>query len=324
MEGLVFGGWDAAEGGVEAVGVEPGDVLDDRELELGLGAPDAIADQFGLDGVNGLLSAEPGVRPRLALADTRSGPTPKRTSSNETSVSRTDPDAKLRGKPGQRPRLVHRGQVAVDPKARCVVACLGEQAVGFEGDAVDLLLDRARFACPDLVSVGADQGFAAERVWTGTKRRAIEAFIPPQRTMLAAGGPKTEAQRHAHLARERCKTDRGVWAHKRRMAGAEGAIGELKNQGNLDGARCRGTPLFHVQLLIGCTAINMKRLTSHDAAANRRAAGPASGEVVVLKKLGTVAQSSLHARIAGGALPADPSGGRHAMTAPGSYTVSPN
>ena len=75
-------------------------------------------------------------RPQLALAELRSGPTPRRRSSNVTSASQTDPDAKLRGKPGQRPHLVHRGQVAVDPRARCVVACVGEQASGHEGDAV--------------------------------------------------------------------------------------------------------------------------------------------------------------------------------------------
>src|SRR5712691_6217210 len=84
--------------------------------------------------------------PQLALAEPRSGPTPKRRSSNRTSVSRTDEDAKLRAKPGQRPHLVYRGQVAVDPKARCVVACLGEEADGYEGDALDPILDRARFS----------------------------------------------------------------------------------------------------------------------------------------------------------------------------------
>ena len=47
--------------------------------------------------------------PQLALAEPRSGLTPTRRSSNATSVSRTDPDARLRGKPGQRPHLVHRG-----------------------------------------------------------------------------------------------------------------------------------------------------------------------------------------------------------------------
>jgi transposase len=56
-------------------------------------------------------------RPALGLAEPRSGPTPKRTASNERVGSRTDPDAKLRRKPGQRTHLVHRGQVAVDPKA---------------------------------------------------------------------------------------------------------------------------------------------------------------------------------------------------------------
>src|SRR3954466_2863208 len=55
-------------------------------------------------------------RPVLGLAEPRSGPTPKRTASNATAVSRTDSDAKLRHKPGHRTHLVHRGQVAVDPK----------------------------------------------------------------------------------------------------------------------------------------------------------------------------------------------------------------
>ncbi len=224
-------------------------------------------------------------RPQLSLAEPRSGPTPTRRSSNATSTSQTDPDAKLRGKPGQRPHLVHRGQVAVDPKARCVVACLGEQADGHEGDALVPILERARFACPALESVGADQGFAAERVWRGVADAGVTAFVPPQRTMLPAhdAEPKTDAQREARAARVRCKTQAGVWAHKRRMADAEGAVAELKNEHGLDRARCRGTPLFHVQLLLGCTALNLKRLASHvGEAATGAAAGPQSGTVVAL------------------------------------------
>jgi hypothetical protein len=64
-------------------------------------------------------SDDGGGPPALALAEPRTGPPPKRRSSNATSVSTTDADAKLRGKPGQRPHLVHRGQIAIDPKARC-------------------------------------------------------------------------------------------------------------------------------------------------------------------------------------------------------------
>src|SRR4051812_31515168 len=75
---------------------------------------------------DGDVPAGTGERAQLALAEPRSGPTPKRRSSNATAASRTDPDAKLRGKPGQRPHLVHRGQIAVDPTARCIVACRGE------------------------------------------------------------------------------------------------------------------------------------------------------------------------------------------------------
>lgn len=207
----------------------------------------------------------PGERPALRLAEPRSGPTPKRRSSNASSVSRTDPEAKLRGKPGQRPHLVYRGQVAVDRKHRVIVACRGEEADGFEGDAVEPLLDRARFACPELASIGADSGFAAERVWRGAERRGITAYIPPQPTMLPKAGdePTTEAQRRALAARARCKSPAGIEAHRRRMADAEGVIGELKNQGTAARAQRRGTPYFHVQLLLNCTAVNCKRLADH-------------------------------------------------------------
>ena len=206
-----------------------------------------------------------GERLALTLAEPRSGPTPKRRSSNATSVSRTDPEAKLRGKPGQRPHLVYRGQVAVDGKHRVIVACRGEQADGFEGDAVEPLLERARFACPELASVGADSGFAAERVWRAAERRRITAYIPPQPTMLPKAGeqPTTEAQRQALAARARCKSPAGIEAHRRRMADAEGVIGELKNEGTAARAQRRGRPHFHVQLLLNCTAVNCKRLADH-------------------------------------------------------------
>ena len=218
-----------------------------------------------------------GTRPQLSLVEPRPGPTPKRRSSNATSTSLSDPDAKLRGKPGQRPHLVHRGQIAIDPKARCVVACLGERADGHEGDALVPILQRARFACPQLASVGADQGFAAERVWNGVAELGITAFVPPQRTMLAADGvPKTDAQHAAHAARQRCKTPQGIWAYTRRMADAEGGVAELKNEHGLHRARCRGTSLFHVQLLLASTALNVKRLTSPTDAASGQAAGPAT------------------------------------------------
>lgn len=213
---------------------------------------------------------------QLTLAAPRTGKTPKRRSSNATATSLTDPEARLRCKPGQRPHLVHRGQVAVDPKARCVVACRGERADGYEGDALAPLTDRALFACPELVSVGADQGFAASRVWRALEERGITAFVPPQRRMLPPRGEaETEAQQRAQAARVRCRGARGIWAHKRRLADSEGAIAELKDRHGLARARRRGTAAFHAQLLLGCTALNLKRLVSRDGKANvGRAAGP--------------------------------------------------
>lgn len=257
-------------------------------------------------------------RPRLALAEPRSGPTPKRRSSNATSTSRSDPDSKLRGKPGQRPHLVHRGQVAVDPRARCVVACLGEQADGHEGDALAPITDRARFACPQLESVGADQGFAAERVWRAMQDRGIEAFVPPQRTMLPAdGAPKTDAQRAATAARERCKTPAGVWSHRQRMADAEGVVGELKQRHGLDRARSRGTPRFHLQLLLGCAALNLKRLATHAGeATSSAAAGPQTGQIVGLDASagGSAAAEGIHWRSI--TAPHDTDASAHRLTVP--------
>jgi transposase len=221
-------------------------------------------------------------RPQLRLAEPRSGPTPKRKASNRSVVSGSDPDARLMGKPGQRPHLVYRGQVAVDPNARCVAACLGERAEGHEGDALAALLDRVRFVLPELASVGADQGFAGERVWEDAGRRQIVAFIPPTKTMLPRDerGPRTNAQRLALDARARMKSNAGVWAYRRRMADAEGVIGELKNLHGLDRVRCRGTPAFHAQLLLGCAAINLKRLAKHAPAAHEGvAAAPKAAPV---------------------------------------------
>jgi transposase len=211
----------------------------------------------------------------LAPPPVTKAPPRGRRSSNATAVSRTDPDARLRHKPGQRPHLQHRGQVAVDPKHRCVVACLGEKASGHEGDAIAPLLDRARFLVPGLCSIGADKGFACARVWADCQERGISAFVPPQPRMLPRGGmPTTEGQRLALLARRRCKSAEGIWAHARRMADSEGVISEVKLEGTLARARCRGTPLFHVQVLVDCAAINCKRLVRHARAATGVAAAP--------------------------------------------------
>jgi transposase len=234
-------------------------------------------------------------RPQLRLVEPRTGATPKRKSSNATSASRSDPDAKLRHKPGQRPHLVHRGQVAVDPKARCVVACLGEQADGHEGDALVPIIERARFACPKLESLGTDQGYAAERVWNAVAAAGIAAYVPPQRTMLPAAGedPKTPAQEAAAAARERCKTPAGVWSYIQRMGDAEGVVGELKRQHGMDRARSRGTPMFHLQLLLGCSALNLKRIAAQTGrAASGAAAGPRTAKAEAMEN-GEAASGSL-------------------------------
>jgi transposase len=199
---------------------------------------------------------DPAPRPALTLAEPRTGPTPKRSASNATAVSRTDPDGKLRHKPGQRTHLVHRGQVAVDPKRRVIVAVEAERATGSEADALELLVRRARFAGHSAGELVADAGYASQDAYDTLDALNSTALIPPQ-----------PGARHAaaEAARARMRTATGRDAAFDRQAHAEGAIAELKRHG-ASRARCRGTRLLQLQLLAAATAINLKRLLGHQGA----------------------------------------------------------
>jgi len=197
-------------------------------------------------------------RPALALAAPRSGPTPKRKASNATATSRTDADAKLRYKPGHRPHLVYRAQVATDPKARVIVAVNAEPATGHEADSLPVIIDRAKWLRHQVAEIVADAGYASDAVYTDLANRQIEAFIPPQPNMLKRRG--------GQAARHRCKTARGVAAAIDRITHGEGAIAELKRHG-AGRARCRGIAKLQIQLLLAATVINLKRLTTQPPAA---------------------------------------------------------
>jgi transposase len=197
-------------------------------------------------------------RPALKLAEPRPGPTPKRKASNATAVSRTDPDAKLRYKPGHRPHLVYRAQVATDPKARVIVAVHAEPATGHEADSLAIIIDRSKWLRHKVAEIVADAGYASDAVYTDLAARRIEAFIPPQPNMLKRAG--------GQAARKRCRSLRGRDAAIDRITHGEGAIAELKRHG-ASRARCRGTAKLQIQLLLAATAINLKRLTTHPLAA---------------------------------------------------------
>jgi len=207
--------------------------------------------------------------PTLALAPPRTGPTPRRRASNATARSVSDPDAALRGKPGQRPHLVHRAQVATDPKARVIVAVRAERATGHEGTALPELVRRARWAGHQVAELVADSGYASQAVYRDLEARGVTALIPPQPNML--GHPEGRA------ARERCRSVLGRRAYVDRQAHGEGAICELKLRHALARARSRGTPKLQVQLLVAATAINLKRLMADQDAAQAAGAGPAGG-----------------------------------------------
>jgi transposase len=205
-----------------------------------------------------------GPRPQLELAAPRTGPTPKRKASNATATSRTDPDAKLRYKPGHRPHLVYRAQVATDPKARVIVAVHAEPATGHEADSLPVIIDRARWLRHKVSEIVADAGYASAATYQDLAARGITAYIPPQ--------PNMRHTEHGHAARARCKAPVGVDAAIDRITHGEGAIAELKRHG-AGRARCRGTAKLQIQLLLAATAINLKRLIARSPAAENAARG---------------------------------------------------
>lgn len=240
---------------VDATHVEANAALQSLRAELTVTDGD---DDAGSEG-----ERESSGRAALVLAEPRSGPTPRRRASNATAVSRSDPEAKLRHKPGQRPHLVHRAQVATDPKARVIVAVQAEPATGHEGDGLPAIIERARWARHQAGEVGADQGYASAAVYQALEELRVEAFIPPQ--------PNMRHTPHGRAARSRCKSPPGVAVAIDRMTHGEGAISELKLQHALDRARCRGTAKLQVQLLLAATAINLKRLINRPGAAEHTA-----------------------------------------------------
>lgn len=237
---------------VDATHVEADAALKSLRAELQVIDGDGDADRPASEG------------PALKLAEPRSGPTPKRKASNATAVSRTDPEAKLRYKPGHRPHLVHRAQVATDPKARVIVAVHAEPATGHEADSLPVIIDRSKWLRHRVKEIVADAGYASDAVYTALAARQITAFIPPQPNMLKRA--------NGQAARRRCKSAVGVGAAVDRITHGEGAIAELKRHG-AGRARCRGTVKLQIQLLLAATAINLKRLTTRLPASENGAVG---------------------------------------------------
>lgn len=228
---------------VDATHVEADAALKSLRAELTVLDGDDDDDDDG-DGVPAGTSAA------LTLAEPRSGPTPKRTASNATAVSRTDPDAKLRHKPGQRKHLQHRAQVAVDPKHRVITAVQAEHVTGSEADALPALVQASRFAGHRVSELAADAGYASIASYAKLEAQRVLGLIPPQ------PGARHGAAEHA---RALMRTPVGRDAAVDRQAHAEGAIAELKRHG-LARARCRSTRLLQLQLLAAATVINLKRL----------------------------------------------------------------
>jgi transposase len=252
-------------------------LVDATHVEADAALKSLRAELAVIDGGGETEDASVGTRPKLEVAAPRSGPTPKRTASNATAVSRTDPDAKLRHKPGQRKHLVHRAQVAVDPEHRVIVAVQAEPATGSEADVLGVVVGRARFAGHTVGEVGADTGYASAESYQQMQGLGVLAYIPPQ--------PHAKHPA-AQDARALMRTPIGVDVKIERTVHAEGAISELKRHG-LARARSRGTRKLQLQLLAAATAINLKRLLAHDDAQRASGAHDTRSDAVRLRHLTT-------------------------------------
>src|SRR3954467_6644279 len=228
---------------VDATHIEADAALKSLRAELSL-----VETEFG-DG-DGDADDGRAERPALTLAEPRSGPTPKRSASNVTAVSRTDPDGKLRHKPGQRTQLVHRGQVAVDPKRRVIIAVEAERATGSEADALEKLIRRARFAGHGASEVVADAGYASQAAYNALDALGATALIPPQ-----------PGARHAaaESARSGISSAAGRDAAFDRQAHAQDHNSEIKRHG-AGRTSSRGTRLLQLQLPAAVTAMTIKSL----------------------------------------------------------------
>ncbi len=233
-------------------------LVDATHVEADAALKSLRAELSGIDGGGEGPAGPEDRRPDLTVPEPRSGPTPQRDASNATAVSLSDPDAKLRHKPGQRKHLVHRAQVAVDPKNRVIVAVQAEPATGSEHEALPALVGRARFAGHAAREVAADSGYASRDSYAQAADLGVLAYIPPK---------PNAAYQDAIDARALMRTAAGVAAKIDRMVHGEGAISELKRHG-LTRARGRGTR--KLQLLAAATAINLKRLLAHGGAQNAK------------------------------------------------------
>jgi len=263
-------------------------LVDATHVEADAALKSLRAELCVIDGDGEAEDADASPRPNLEVAAPRSGPTPQRTASNQTAVSRTDPDAKLRHKPGHRKHLVHRAQVAVDPDHRVIVAVEAEAALGSEGDVLGVVVARARFAGHAVGELGADSGYASADSYAQLEDLGVVAYVPPM----------PNAKHQAALdARSLMRTPAGVEVKIERTVHAEGAISELKRHG-LGRARSRGSRKLQLQLLAAATAINLKRLLAHeDAHGAQDASDPRSAASYARRRTATAARMLIAVRM---------------------------
>ena len=247
-----------------------GDAVEANAALKSLRAELEVVDGAGSSGGSARIDADGaagGRRARRSLSwpRRRSGPTPKRKASNATALSRTDPDAKLRDKPGHRPHLVHRAQVATDPKSRVIVAVHANRD-GHEADSLPIIIDRARLVATP-VSRSSRTPVRTDGIYASLEARGSPAYIPPQ--------PNMRKSEHGHAARARCKTPVGSAL---RWTGSPTARARSLSSNATERTRPVSRDLEgSVQLLLAATAINLKRLMNRDPAAENAAGAAIHG-----------------------------------------------
>jgi transposase len=202
-----------------------------------------------------------GFTPRNAAVDFHGQ---KRT--NETHVSRTDPEARLyRKSGGQEARLSHMGHLLTENRHGIIVAVAATEASGTaeRAAAVAMLDDLASTHARRPATLGADKGFDDGEFFRTLEARAVVPHVPlvkePRDPRTVAYKRQVPGVRARRRMKRRMRTA-GYRLSQRCRKKLEEGFGWLKTVAGLDRCRTVGRWKLRQLLEVGAAAYNLVRL----------------------------------------------------------------
>jgi transposase len=188
---------------------------------------------------------------------------------NETHVSRTDPEARLyRKSKGQEAKLSHMGHALTENRNGLVMAISVSEANGTaeREEAAQMLLKHFYKHGHKPKTVGADKGYDSGIFFRAIEALGIEPHVPLRNTAIADISEVSNDDRCANiLARRRMEKRMGTLAFRlsqKARRKVEESFGWLKMVAGLDRCRTVGRGILRQTMAIGASAYNLVRLRS--------------------------------------------------------------